>query len=244
MGIRNWFRQRVSLVAGQAREYAPRFRTTNALYVINNTGNAIHVGPARDVDTNPEVKVQANASAPVPLSAPGESVYLYSVGAADVIVVEITTDDLAMVFAMQVVVSDITSALDVSDRAGRVLGKVSADDGALVAIGAQADAEAAGNGSVIGILKRLRTLLGATGVKPQRVNAAGAGEQVVKNAAGRVFSLVATVAVTLRDGSGAANEIWTLPANTPFKFSNKPAECNTSIVIDFSAAGQAFIQYE
>lgn len=136
MGLKGWLRQRISLVAGQAREYAPRIRTTNALYIVNNTSATIHVGAARDVDTNPENRIQPNSNGPVPLSAPGESMYLYSASNVDLIVIEITTDDLTMVFAMQVVVSDITSALDVSDRAARALGRVGIQvAGADVAVG-------------------------------------------------------------------------------------------------------------
>lgn len=106
MGIKNWVRQRVSLVAGQPQIYEPKSRSTNALYIINNNAAELKAAAWSDVSNNPEVTVKANSAAPMPLSAAGEAVYLYCASSVTVTVVEMTTDDLAVVFAMQVVVSE------------------------------------------------------------------------------------------------------------------------------------------
>lgn len=109
MGIQKWVRQRVSLVAGQAQIYETKAKSTNALYIVNNNAADVKVAAWSDVANNPEATIKANSSGPVPLSSAGESVYLYSTSSVTVIVVEITTDDLSVVFAMQVVISDAVS---------------------------------------------------------------------------------------------------------------------------------------
>ncbi len=54
--------------------------------------------------------------------------------------------------------------------------KTASDDGAHVALGSTTDTEAMGDGSVIGILKRVRTLLGTEGIK---VSAISVGDNLI-----------------------------------------------------------------
>lgn len=69
---------------------------------------------------------------------------------------------------------------------------------------------------------------------------AGAGEVTVKSTAGRVMAIVADVPCWLRNGTG--NDVWYVPANMPISFM-RALNHGTSIILYFTAAGSATVQY-
>ncbi len=79
-------------------------------------------------------------------------------------------------------------------------------------------------------------LAGKTAVK---VTSAAGGDESVKATAGKVYGIVAAGAITviLKDG---ANEVW-LASTQPLPV---PITCGTSINLNFSAAGDAYVIYE
>lgn len=99
----------------------------------------------------------------------------------------------------------VGGTVDVSDRAGRAAGIVSAADGGLATLGALADAEVAGAGaaSAIAVLKRLRTLL--NGGLPAAL-AAGGGFKVEGVAGGVSQPVDSELAAALAGAEGMANQ--------------------------------------
>lgn len=80
------------------------------------------------------------------------------------------------------------------------------------------------------------------GVTGQKMSAGAAGDITVKGSAGKVYAVRAGtgVNITLKDG---ATEKWYIPAGSKDEF-NQPLTCGTSIVLNFSAAGDAWILYQ
>ncbi len=78
------------------------------------------------------------------------------------------------------------------------------------------------------------------GATAQKVSAAAAGDVTVKAAAGKVFAIRAGAAnVVLKDGT---TERWSVPSGAKDEFP-QPIACGTSIVLNFAAAGDAWILY-
>jgi hypothetical protein len=80
------------------------------------------------------------------------------------------------------------------------------------------------------------------GVSARKITAAGAGDEVVKATAGKVYAVRAGtgVTLTLKDG---ATEKWHIAAASKDEFS-QPVACSTNITLNFSAAGDAWIIYK
>lgn len=78
------------------------------------------------------------------------------------------------------------------------------------------------------------------GATAQKVSAAASGDVTVKAAAGKVFAIRAGAAnVALKDGT---TERWSVPSGAKDEFP-QPIACGTSIILNFAAAGDAWILY-
>jgi hypothetical protein len=80
------------------------------------------------------------------------------------------------------------------------------------------------------------------GVDAKKVTAAAPGDEVVKATAGKVYAVRAGagVNVTLKDNT---TDKWMIAATGKDEFS-QPIACNTSIILNFDAAGDAWIIYK
>lgn len=76
----------------------------------------------------------------------------------------------------------------------------------------------------------------------EKITGAGVEVKTVKTTKGKVARIYVTSAinVTLRDNT---TDKWSAINNTTVDFSNCPIQCNTSIKLSFSGAGDAWIIY-
>jgi hypothetical protein len=133
-------------------------------------------------------------------------------------------------------------------RSGRVLDESSTRRNEVDDIfGHKTQNEATDDGTLIQIVKRLRTLLSGvltvsgeawTGVEK---TVAVAGDQTVKASAGKVSAIRAIGAdVTVKDG---ATVVWKVPTGGSDHFP-QPINFATNITLTFSAAGSAYVVYK
>jgi hypothetical protein len=117
---------------------------------------------------------------------------------------------------------------DVTDRAGRLLGVADLSDRTGREVGK------------VRIEDKDGVLIGP--VAGHKETAAGIEDKTVKVGPGRVYSIVATVTCTINDGVG--NDVYLVPANVPVNFGDRPLVCGVSIEISFSGAGDAYLQFD
>lgn len=228
MSVRSWRETYVTVVANQP--YQHRLEVGgNAVFFLNRTAAALYVSKDAGVSsTGYEDAVPADMYGRVVRPGPIDSVWLLSAAGGRVLVLEASVSDITSLFG-----GFARGSIDLIDRAARAAGRVGLQvAGADVAAGNPVHV-APGTGATWSTEP-------AAGIAPEKVTGAGAGDVTVKAAAGRVFSIVASVAVELKNGAGV---VFAVPANQAFSFP-VPCEHDTSIVINFSAAGDAYIQYE
>ena len=196
--IRGFHRQRIELLAGQVTTYEPRLRSANVLQIINHIADTVNVASTADPAAYPEFKAGPQGSVVVPLSAPREQVNIVCATAGKITIMEYDTPDITMVMPMQVIVTDISSALDVSDRAARALGKA----------GLQVAGADVGNTNPVAIVHRGSSShtggTAAANTQVQVVIAAVAGQQVRIRSIAAGYSGAAPAApvqLTLADGT-------------------------------------------
>lgn len=188
MGIKAWNSRRVSLKAGQISEFRPSAKTTNALLIINRTTATISVATTTDPVNYPEWKVGANGTAPVVLPHHGASVNLYSGADAIIIVVEIAADDINMIFAMQVTISDV-STFDLTDKATRQVGKTGIQVAGADVAAANPVPVTPGTGAVFDVSDRAARAAGKVGIQVAAADVAAANPVPVTPGTGATFDV-------------------------------------------------------
>lgn len=222
--LRQWSPRQVKLKASSPITYEPSTGITNSLMILNlNTAATIYVGQSSKPSSAPEWKVSPGGVSPVILPTKGASTNIEADADCTITVIEIASDSLDMVLSLQVVMTQIANAIDMTDRAGRAVGKV----GLQVASADVSSANPVYTRRGIGVASQYKT-------------AAGAGDVSFKGAAGRVFAAIASVDGYLKDGAG---NVFYLPAKVPITF-DMPIECATSIAINLTAAGNCSCQFE